>query len=144
MESRKVQITGGSTYIVSLPKSWVKEMRIQAGDPVWITPRQDGVLLLSPKVKGEKVNKKKVLEIGDETGEHLIRKLIGMYIAGYNTIEIKSRKNIEPEMTQLEEREKTVFQSQADAPNCPECGSIMVRNGNCYKCIECGTTSGCS
>ncbi len=55
-----------------------------------------------------------------------------------------SPKPVEAEMTQLEEREKAVFQSQADAPNCPECGSIMVRNGNCYKCIECGTTSGCS
>ena len=53
----------------------------------------------------------------------------------------------EDEMTrlmQLEQREKVVFQTQADAPNCSECGSIMVRNGNCYKCIECGTTSGCS
>jgi len=44
----------------------------------------------------------------------------------------------------LLEREQVVFQTQADAPNCSECGSIMVRNGNCYKCIECGTTSGCS
>ncbi len=44
----------------------------------------------------------------------------------------------------VEQHEQMVFQSQADAPNCSECGSIMVRNGNCYKCIECGTTSGCS
>ena len=99
MESRKVQITGGSTYIVSLPKSWVKQMRIKAGDPVWIKARQDGALVLSPKVKGEKVTRKKVLEIEDEIGEHLIRKLIGMYIAGYNTIEIRSKKNMEPEMS---------------------------------------------
>ncbi|MBN2365034.1 MAG: vitamin B12-dependent ribonucleotide reductase [Calditrichaeota bacterium] len=46
--------------------------------------------------------------------------------------------------SKLEQQEMVVFQTQADAPNCPECGSIMVRNGNCYKCIECGTTSGCS
>jgi ribonucleoside-diphosphate reductase alpha chain len=31
-----------------------------------------------------------------------------------------------------------------DAPSCPICGAIMVRNGACYKCMECGTTSGCS
>jgi len=43
-----------------------------------------------------------------------------------------------------EEREHTVFQLQADAPTCSECGSIMVRNGSCYKCLECGATSGCS
>ena len=44
----------------------------------------------------------------------------------------------------VKEQEQIVFQRQADAPDCPECGSIMVRNGNCYKCLECGSTSGCS
>jgi ribonucleoside-diphosphate reductase alpha chain len=33
---------------------------------------------------------------------------------------------------------------QSDAPTCSDCGSIMVRNGTCYKCLNCGTTSGCS
>jgi len=36
------------------------------------------------------------------------------------------------------------FVNQADAPSCSECGSIMVRNGACYKCANCGGTSGCS
>jgi ribonucleoside-diphosphate reductase alpha chain len=36
------------------------------------------------------------------------------------------------------------FQTQADAPGCSDCGSIMVRNGSCYKCLNCGSTSGCS
>jgi len=31
-----------------------------------------------------------------------------------------------------------------DAPSCQECGCIMVRNGTCYKCDNCGATSGCS
>jgi ribonucleoside-diphosphate reductase alpha chain len=39
---------------------------------------------------------------------------------------------------------KVSFQTQADAPSCAECGSIMVRNGSCYKCLNCGSTSGCS
>ncbi len=36
------------------------------------------------------------------------------------------------------------FTVQEDAPSCAECGSIMVRNGSCYKCLNCGSTSGCS
>ena len=36
------------------------------------------------------------------------------------------------------------FQSQEDAPSCADCGSIMVRNGACYKCLNCGSTAGCS
>jgi ribonucleoside-diphosphate reductase alpha chain len=39
---------------------------------------------------------------------------------------------------------KTTFLYQQDAPSCHDCGSIMVRNGSCYKCLNCGSTSGCS
>ncbi|MCL5034684.1 MAG: vitamin B12-dependent ribonucleotide reductase [Bacteroidetes bacterium] len=44
----------------------------------------------------------------------------------------------------LEQAEKKVFEEQADAPPCHECGSIMIRSGSCYKCLNCGSTSGCS
>jgi ribonucleoside-diphosphate reductase alpha chain len=40
--------------------------------------------------------------------------------------------------------ERTAFRIQEDAPSCADCGSIMVRNGSCYKCLNCGSTSGCS
>jgi ribonucleoside-diphosphate reductase alpha chain len=43
-----------------------------------------------------------------------------------------------------ERGEKYVFQTQADAPPCHECGSLMIRSGACYKCTQCGSTSGCS
>jgi ribonucleoside-diphosphate reductase alpha chain len=36
------------------------------------------------------------------------------------------------------------IQNQEDAPPCTTCGSIMVRSGACYKCTNCGTTSGCA
>ena len=38
----------------------------------------------------------------------------------------------------------SVIVNQADAPSCSDCGSIMIRNGACYKCPNCGGTSGCS
>ena len=41
-------------------------------------------------------------------------------------------------------RERDVYVRQADAPPCHECGSIMIRNGACYACVNCGSTSGCS
>jgi ribonucleoside-diphosphate reductase alpha chain len=40
--------------------------------------------------------------------------------------------------------QKSSFINQADAPSCMDCGSIMIRNGACYKCPNCGSTSGCS
>ena len=46
--------------------------------------------------------------------------------------------------SRVAEAEQRVFQEQADAPPCSVCGAIMVRSGTCYKCLNCGTTSGCS
>jgi ribonucleoside-diphosphate reductase alpha chain len=42
------------------------------------------------------------------------------------------------------DRPVTTWQLQDDAPSCADCGSIMIRNGSCYKCLNCGATSGCS
>jgi ribonucleoside-diphosphate reductase alpha chain len=39
---------------------------------------------------------------------------------------------------------KLAFETSTDAPACHECGSIMVRSAACYKCLNCGATSGCS
>jgi ribonucleoside-diphosphate reductase alpha chain len=36
------------------------------------------------------------------------------------------------------------IQNQEDAPPCSTCGSIMIRSGACYKCMNCGNTSGCA
>jgi len=46
--------------------------------------------------------------------------------------------------TDIEEREKVVSRDQSDSPPCPSCGSITTRNGTCYVCPNCGTTTGCS
>ncbi len=41
-------------------------------------------------------------------------------------------------------QEVSTFINDKDAPSCPGCGTIMTRNGACYKCGNCGATSGCS
>jgi ribonucleoside-diphosphate reductase alpha chain len=51
---------------------------------------------------------------------------------------------LEQTIQTIQENERQVFQAQSDAPPCSICGAIMVRNGSCYKCLNCGTTSGCS
>ena len=48
-------------------------------------------------------------------------------------------------ITEPEPQQKLQFASVAtDAPSCSECGGLMTRNGSCYKCENCGGTSGCS
>jgi ribonucleoside-diphosphate reductase alpha chain len=41
-------------------------------------------------------------------------------------------------------KEREIFTLQADAPACADCGALMVRNGACYKCLNCGSVFGCS
>ena len=54
MEIRKVQVTGGSSYVITLPKEWVKSMEIQKNDPVGLIAQPDGTLLITPKPSGER------------------------------------------------------------------------------------------
>ncbi|GIW42060.1 MAG: ribonucleoside-diphosphate reductase subunit alpha [Candidatus Binatia bacterium] len=49
-----------------------------------------------------------------------------------------------PRTAPAPEPKLVAFSPQADAPSCPDCGALMVRNGSCYKCLNCGATSGCS
>ncbi len=63
--------------------------------------------------------------------------------ASFNDNEIGKGSSV-PTRQEMATKEALVFQTQADAPPCPDCGSIMVRNGACYKCLNCGATSGCS
>jgi len=53
-------------------------------------------------------------------------------------------KRVEAAATNVGSTATITFDPQADAPSCPDCGSLMVRNGTCYKCFNCGATSGCS
>lgn len=52
-----------------------------------------------------------------------------------------NQKNKDANFTNLSDFNKTLM---GDAPACNECGHITVRNGNCYRCLNCGTSMGCS
>ena len=47
------------------------------------------------------------------------------------------------EMREAEEKRMRAA-VQGDSPPCSDCGEIMIRNGACYACLNCGATSGCS
>lgn len=97
-ENRKVQKTGGSTYIVSLPKSWVLEKEIEAGDSLILSTQEDGSIVVNPEREYEKKANRKKVEIKEQESESLIRSLIGIYMAGYSKIELKDPSGIDPEM----------------------------------------------
>jgi phosphate uptake regulator len=100
METRKVQITGKSTYIVSLPKTWVNKVQITNGNSVAMMPRADGTLLINPKFNQRKETPKHHITIETNDVDTMFRKFIGAYLAGFDLIEIKSPDRFRPNMRQ--------------------------------------------
>ena len=89
MEGRKLQLAGGSTYLVSLPKRWVLDAGLKAGDTLFVDSETDGSVSVRHKREDRAPVRKKVFEEkGEEAREHLLRKLIGAYISGFGLIEI--------------------------------------------------------
>ena len=97
MEGRKLQLTGGSTYVVSLPKRWVTDAGLKAGDTVFLEPQVDGAVSIRAHPAERPLARRRVFEEkGEERRDHLLRKLIGAYIAGFGYIEIRFHPEMGP------------------------------------------------
>ncbi len=90
MEGRKLQLAGKSTFLVSLPKRWVTNAGLKAGDTLFVETERDGSVSIRLRSGTRPTVRRKVfVERGEETREHLVRKLIGAYIAGFGLIEVR-------------------------------------------------------
>ena len=95
MEIRRVQITGGSSYVITLPKKWIRQNNINKNDQIGLSPQPDGTLLVLPRMIEKKIQKIKIFNVDDRTDhKFILRQLVGAYIAGYNSIKIVSSKKI--------------------------------------------------
>lgn len=94
-EMRKVQLTGGSTYIVSLPKRWVQQMGLQRGSLVSITKLDDLSLRIQPKRadKGEKPRRATINVFDGDAPMNVVRRVISAYLLGYNIIQVSNTEN---------------------------------------------------
>jgi phosphate uptake regulator len=102
-EVRKVQLTGKSTYTVSLPKSWVVEMGLKAGDGVILKKQEDSSLLIIPGgVEESKEGKEVRVKFSTkENPQSLARKIVSLYLFGYNLIHLESEERITIEQREL-------------------------------------------
>ena len=97
MEIRRVQLTGGSSYIITLPKEWVKSVNIKKNDPLGVLIQSNGTLLITPKMTEGQTQRIKEFDVNDKTNQtYLLRQLIGAYISGYTSVKISSSKRISP------------------------------------------------
>lgn len=95
MDVRRVQMTGGSSYIITLPKQWIQANHIQKNDSLHLRIQADGSLILAPNQLQEQAPREiefKARAIKKPT--YLLQQLIGAYIAGYTTLKITSTPRI--------------------------------------------------
>ena len=89
---RKVQLTGGSTYTVSLPKDWAKDIYLKPGDYIQVTVQPDGSLLMIPgkeRVGTEEVSTISIDASKAPTPQDIAREFIACYLTGYGSIKVK-------------------------------------------------------
>ena len=91
VELRKVQITGGSTYVISLPKKWVNTVDLKPKDQVALIPQADMSLLLVPR---ERVRPKEISEAmldgsAMTSPKDIITDFIAHYLVGCDIIRVK-------------------------------------------------------
>jgi phosphate uptake regulator len=92
-EIRKIQFTGRSTYILSLPKRWMSEMRLKAGDPVTIVREANNYLSIIPSAvrAPSSIDEANAAVLSNESANTIKRKVVSMYLAGYNIINLKAK-----------------------------------------------------
>ncbi len=83
METRKVQVTGGSTYTVSLPKDWATANNVSSGTTVEFHAEEDLLLLTPQREEGRTEGE---LDISGLEGEELRRAVMTMYVNGFDVI----------------------------------------------------------
>lgn len=93
-DKRKVQFTGNSTYIVSLPIKWVREIGLSAGDILTLSPMPNKTLLVSSGATSREHSflKATIEYIHSESAENNLRILISHYLVGYDVIRLTTQK----------------------------------------------------
>jgi phosphate uptake regulator len=91
MDIRKVQLVGGSSYVLTLPKEWVKSLNIKKNDSLGLISQPDGTLVVTTRTTEARHQLDKEIKVEEARDPaHLFRILIGAYIMGYTTITLRS------------------------------------------------------
>lgn len=94
-ETRKIQFTGGSTYIISLPKRWIALNQLKKGSFIKLREEEGGLLTIVPPSNAKiqkRLDEAQIKVIPNESTDVIIRKVVSAYLAGYNSIHIRSDK----------------------------------------------------
>ena len=91
-EQRKLQVTGGSTFILSLPKEWAIRNELKRGSSMVVREEDDGSLSIAPSkfVKKEKQDEAFIKASVNDNPDAVMRTAISAYLGGYNILHIRA------------------------------------------------------
>lgn len=93
-EQRKLQVTGGSTFILSLPKDWATKNELKRGSSMVVREEEDGSLSITPPSfpKKEKQDEAFIKASLNDNPDAIIRTAISAYLSGYNILHIREER----------------------------------------------------
>jgi phosphate uptake regulator len=93
-ERRKLQVTGGSTYIMSLPKRWITQNQLGKGSVITVRAEENGILsVIPPGTEIQQKSDKAFIKVSQkENSAVIVRKTVSAYLVGYNLITIRAEK----------------------------------------------------
>lgn len=108
-ESRKLQLTGGSTYTISLPKSWITQNQLEKNSSLHVKVEEDGSLSILPPnlAKQERSHEAYIQVSPKDQPDQIIRKTVSTYLVGYNIMHIKAKDE------QLSSKQRTALKTFA-------------------------------
>jgi len=91
-QTRKLQFTGGSTYIISLPKRWIDQNQLTKGSVIRVREEEGGALSIIPTeiMTQQKMDEATIKVTVKDPPDTVIRKAVSAYLVGYNMIRIKA------------------------------------------------------
>lgn len=94
MDVRKLQLTGGVTYTLSLPKFWVETNKLESSDGIQVDWRPSGALRLTPVTDVNEIRRRSIVIQEDIPDAAIFDHLVGSYLSGADQIDFISRKVI--------------------------------------------------
>lgn len=92
-ETRKLQFTGGSTYILSLPKRWIMQNQLKKGSVIKLREEEGGLLSIIPTdttIQQQRMDEATIRVTFKDSPDSIIRKTVSTYLVGYNMIHIRA------------------------------------------------------
>ncbi|MFC6768194.1 phosphate uptake regulator PhoU [Natrinema soli] len=104
METRKVQLSGGTTYTISLPKFWAEEHGIEAGSVLSLHPNQDASLLVEAMVGRNTTERTTSIDVSTDSDNMIRQRIRAAHAVGYDSVTLIDTAGHPPDRRKLVER----------------------------------------